>query len=51
MAIYWENNHTSIDIFTDVNNSRGLANTTSRDMENSIKNIWVAIMHTNPSHY
>lgn len=42
--------HTCKDIFTDVNYTRSLANTTSCYVENSIKHIRMTIMHTHPVH-
>lgn len=43
-----EKSNTCKDIFTNIDNTRGLANTTPGYVENSVKNIWMAIMHTNP---
>ena len=43
-----EESNTCKDIFTNIDNTRGLANTTPRYVENSVKNIRMAIMQTNP---
>lgn len=42
---------TCINIFTDINNTWRLTNATTRYMKNSIKDIWMSIVHTDSAKY